>query len=229
MNLSTIEMEIESYDDTTSSLVTTGFIFSNKDKKYIVSVHHDMPIKYKNIKVTFDSLTFYTHVIHRPIWNELVVLDFPDTVDYDCPIYCKGYKTSINKNDKLHASYISNIKYRELTKIPYYGFPWEYSSLYYKILFKDVCDNYKSGMPIYDDKKRLVGIFSKREDNIGYIIPSIYLQKTFERLDNDNIYIIEDKNITKVNNYNVNKKRNIYHSSLRDYIDLVCYFLLGRY
>ena len=33
-------------------------------------------------------------------------------------------------------------------------------------LFKDDCDKNKSGMPIYDDKKRLVGIFSKREDNI---------------------------------------------------------------
>lgn len=226
MNLSIIEMEIESYDDTINTLVTTGFIFSIKYKKYIISVHHDMPIKYKNIKVTFDSFSFYTHVIHRPIWNELVVLDFPDTIDYDCPIYCKGMKLSLNKNDKLHASYISKIKYRELTQIPYYGFPWDYSSLYYKILFKDDCDKNKSGTPIYDDKKRLVGIFSKREDNIGYIIPSIYLQKTFERTDNDNIYIIEDKNITKVNNYFVNKERKIYYPSLRDYIDLICYFLL---
>jgi len=226
MNLSTIVMEIESYDDTISTLVTTGFIFSQKDKKYIVSVHHDMPIKYKNIKVTIDSLTFYTHVIHRPIWNELVVLDFPDTIDYELSIYCKGYKTSLNKDDKLHAPYISKIKYRELTQLPYYGFPWDYCSLYYKILFTDDCDKNKSGMPIYDDKKRLVGIFSKRENNIGYVIPSIYLQKTFERTDNDNIYIIEDKNITKVNNYNVNEKRKIYHPSLRDYIDLVCYFLL---
>lgn len=225
MYLPLIEMFLETYDNTIQTLVTSGFIFTYNKKQYLVSVHHELPIKYKNIKVTFNDITFETQVIHKPIWNELVVLNIPNDIKLDTLSFNKS-KNIINKSHNLKSPFINNIRLRELSKLPICGLPWNYKNLYYKILFNDIVEfesEPKSGSPIYMNK-HLVGIFSKRDDNIGYVIPVIYLIKTFEKKDNENIYMVPN-DITKINN-NIIVDNKIYYRSLKEYINVETFCLL---
>ena len=62
------------------------------------------------------------------------------------------------------------------------------------------------------------------EDNNIYILPTYYIIKTLNKLDNDNIYSLDD-NISKINKYFI-RNNNIYHKSLKINIPLDAYLNL---
>ena len=73
----------------------------------------------------------------------------------------------------------------------------------------------------------MIGIFSKIDRNYIYVIPSYYLIKSIEKLDNNNIYTINEdlNNISKMD-FNLIKKNKIYHNSFITYLPIDCFLNL---
>ena len=99
-------------------------------------------------------------------------------------------------------------------------------NLYYTMEALTPLEEGDSGKPIYDKNKNLVGIFAKKEGNFVYVIPTIYILKSIEKVDNSNSYSLTDLNLIKKVNHSIVKNKCIYYSNFKSTIYLETYLLL---
>jgi hypothetical protein len=232
-----INSEIKFYDN--YDIESTGFLLNYRDKTYLISITHNEPINNFNIKGRYELIPLI-----RPVWNELIIFDGENIKNNNNNIFVfEKLVTSIPKNDILfmyNKSDCINLLVDSVESIKLYSFCPIPSITMIKCL---VTTNSKkiikslSGSPVFDNKNNLVGIFSKvlkiNNNFYVYVIPSYYLQKTFEKINNNNIYFIKYLgDINKINNYNIDiidKTKNnydIYHPSLKVKVKLDSYLVL---
>ena len=191
---------------------TNSFLFQFENKIYTITTHHFLPFKEDEIYSIYNKIKIKHNIITRPIWNEILILDYNDSIKHNI---IKNYKKiKPLEKEKLYIGFekiesiMVGIKYITLGFIP--GNP----RLLYYTVNSETEINLKgySGSPVFDNNDKLIGIFCKKNRNQYYILPIIYLIKTLEKKDNNNIYWIEQniKNIKKINNFNI-KNNQIYY------------------
>ena len=205
-----------------------GFVLNYENKNYIITLHHNLPIH--SINIVGNESILSIKINSR--WNECLILDYLDHIN-NCKINNMIYKTLPKKNDMLYIihdrRYVMNTT--GITFIPFDNSP-NGIMIPYIVASMENFENVTglSGSPVYinNAKTSIVGVFSKFDasKNIAYILPIYIVTKCLERIDNNNIYTCDLKQIKKINIYNVNKKNEIYHPTLKIYIPLTTYFLL---
>jgi hypothetical protein len=226
-----LEIETQTFNEN-SKFSLSGFEFKYKNKKYIITTHHNLPIK----EVSYNTLanndklkSEKLEVVINPIWNELLVLKSKDISKeiISKEMFFDKFLISIpeisskvyihNSNNNIEG-YIKGIKFLSFDNINGYEIPY----IVMKITDKKTQDlQFKglSGSPVTMNNK-LIGIFTKYsiEDSSALIIPTYILLRTLEKKDNNNIYTVNNINmIHKIGNY-INKNNMIFHANMQIYI-----------
>lgn len=202
-------------------LEAKGFYIRYKKNTYFITLNHGFSIK--EMTINKEDICDYTNCL----WNEIVF----------CKKTCeKGQfvfsSFLVKQIDSIGKFFINNteLKYIENEYLPLNMLPENPLNLYYKFEIIDINADIGeglSGSAIYDNKKRLVGIFSKIENNYIYVIPTYYILKSLDKDDNNNIYTINKdiRNIKKID-FNLIKNNKIYHNSLKINIPIDCFLNL---
>jgi hypothetical protein len=197
-----------------------GFLLNYKSNKYIISVHHGLPI--------LDT----QDILINCSWNELLILNNSSDLLNLKEIKQLKYKIPpINNNLYIMYNYNNEIKLiiEDYTLININNLPTNPQIIYIKASIISYQDTLKSlsGSPVFNIYNKLIGIFCKQENNYVYILPTYYIIKTLEKKNNYSIYNINfNEPIKNINNYIV-KNNTIYHASLNMNIPLNAYFLLN--
>ena len=192
----------------TVEMETTGIAIIYNKQKYIVTVHQGLSIK--TIKIS--TYEFTDFIVCG--WNDLILI--PINVTFPNLFVFKHFvKKQINVLTKLNSS----IKYIDNEFFPINMIPENPPNLYYKMSTSVEIN----GGPVYNNKN-LVGIISKTEDNILYVIPAIYIIKSCEKIDNTTIYTL-NCSPTKINRYKVINK-SIYYRKINSLIPVTTYIAL---
>lgn len=224
-----------------------SFIFKYLKKEYIISVHHFKPIVNTIMNITEKIMLRPNKVI---LWNELQIFDCPDKKYFLNTKVIKSYRTRFLKKDATVGMYINNKK-ETFVCVDYEIIhnTLIQKNIYLKILLSDkntsnklnddinIIDKFKglSGSPVFDKNDNFIGVFCKiKTDNdkiYGYALPSIYLIKSLEKSDNENLYEldIQDLNNLKIGKYEVqnnNDKHTIYYSPINYKIPLEIFYSL---
>ena len=223
-------MKVVINDRNICNLNTIGCIIYYKGTNYMVSVYHGMPIE-DIVTINYGKSKQQAKIETIPVWNELILINCCNLNDLIIPI--KSFRIQpptanekLNaKNDDIQFKYLTNV-FMELNMIP--GNPL---LLYYKVEL--LCGSIKqsySGLPIFDKKKKLIGVFSKLENKkYGYIIPYYYIKQTICKGNSNNgIYFPESilgKKVLKIDNNKVTRNK-IYNKSLKTYLPISCHLLL---
>ena len=230
---------IDSINDTKSIGISKGFLFKYLNEIVLISVHHFKPI-----------ITTLINTIEKPLlitkknvfWNELLIFNNPNKRYTLNTKVIKTYRTRFIKKLTQINIFINNKKetfislwYNILQNTPclksyylYFLISEELNNIT-SLLFK-----YKglSGSPVFDNDKNIIGIFCKVkiEDNklYGLVLPIIYLIKTLEKSDNENLYFLntEINSINKIEKYKINKYNKIYYSPINYEIPLDIFYIL---
>lgn len=216
-----------------TAIYENGFVIKHNTKKYIVTLHHNLPIN-KVIDENKNEL----EIIINSNWNELLFLKLPDDIsdipDYN--IYINNFQTKLPKKSDIAHINIDGTKFKiDITNITY--FPFDningYKLPYIECCMKDNVSLYTDnnekliGSPVFIDNK-MIGIYSRTNtSNIkGYIIPTYTIIKTLSKIDNNNIYTIPNlNNISKIGKFNINNNL-IYHQILKQNINIDSYIML---
>lgn len=211
-----IEFEIETPIKGEKILSQGKSIFiKDENRFFIVSVNHGYPCNFD----TFNQFKYKS--IINPSWNELVIFEV-DKKENPCSSF-------LIKNPDINSKYFidsEKIKFvrnefLEINMLP------NYPKLLYYVFQYNGKKELMCGSGIYSAKNKLVGIFAKQNDNLIYVIPSIYILKSIKKKTND-IYFPEfselDK-IKKINNY-VIKNGKIFYRPIGILIPLSTYFVL---
>jgi hypothetical protein len=221
---STISLEIitEAFYRKQIKMHLKGFNFTFNKKTYLITVHHNLPIK----TVKSNDIELNIHI--NSGWNEILILE-PST-----NLLCKNnnYVHILNKTDIIYITkddykiMFSNISYE------FIEFDNLYSSPRVPYITADIINlglEYNlsglSGSPVYKDNK-IVGIFSRYNiiKNKIYIIPIYLVIKTLSK-EYNNILNIPNKILKKINYYNV-KNGYIFYKPFNIRIPLDTYYLL---
>jgi hypothetical protein len=205
---------IDSINSTKSKGTSEGFLFKYNNITHLISVHHFKPI-IQTIVGSSDK-SFLRHENHI-LWNELQIFNEPDEKYTLNTKIIKTYRLRFNEPKTILNIYINNRK-AQFASCGYnivYHTPIQ-KSIYNQILLeesftKEMISKYKglSGSPVFDNYENLVGIFSKINviDNklYGYVLPVIYLIKSLDKTDNENLYYlnINDYENLKIGKYEV--------------------------
>lgn len=198
---------------------TTGIAIQYNKQKYIVTVHQGLSVE--KIIISTDKIYEFTDFIVCG-WNDLILIPINDIPNLF--VFKQFVKKQINVSSKYnidseHCKYISN-DFLPINMIP--GNP---SNLYYKMSTSYVIKEGDCGKPVYYNN-HLVGIIGKIEDTILYIIPSIYIIKSCEKVNNSSIYTLNNINtIEKINRYKVINK-SIYYIKINSLIPVDTYIAL---
>lgn len=192
-------------------MTTTSFIFCYDNIKYTITTHHFIPFNEQIIYSLYGKNKIMNKLLIRPIWNEILVLDCIDSFDHD--VIRSFKKSKPLENEDLYIGF-NNIKCK-MIGIKYFSIGYINGNpriLYYVLKSDEKIERGLSGSPVFDKDNKLIGIFCKMKRNEYYVLPVIYLIKTLEKSDNNNIYWIDNniKNIRKINNFNI-KNNNIYY------------------
>lgn len=221
----------ENYIDSKDSIINylQSFLFNFSGNTYVISIHHFLPFKKKNISLFCNDKRYECNILLRSSWNELMIIDSTDELNNNCYIF-KNYKLQIPNFDKKIYYTDSNMKELIIIGKKYYnvgmidGYP---RIVYYKMkCIKGCIDRQQSGSPVYDDKNKLIGIIEKTSEEYTLVLPIIYLIKTLEKKDNSNIFWISENinNIKKISNY-ILKNNELYFKAFGK-IPFDVYFLL---
>jgi hypothetical protein len=205
---------IDSINSTKSKGTSEGFLFKYNNTTYLISVHHFKPIIQTIIGSSDKSILRHKNHI---LWNELQIFTEPDEKYTLNTKIIKTYRLRFNEPKTILNIYINNRK-AQFASCGYnivYHTPIQ-KSIYNQILLektftKEMISKYKglSGSPVFDNYENLVGIFSKIkviDDKLyGYVLPVIYLIKSLEKTDNENLYYlnINDYENLKIGKYEV--------------------------
>ena len=202
-----VRLELKSHNITNSYhlMRTTGFGWTNNKKNFIVTTHHNLPIKtinYKEKKLKIENDCY---------WNELLVLK---SSKIDIKYYNSSLsKYEIPKKDTIISFSDISLKVIDYTIIPYNDMPNEPGNIYIVCEFVDKQIDLRgySGCPVFENNK-LIGIICKTYRDKVLILPIYYLNKIFQK---DN-YIYKPKVI----------KPDIMHHTLGIEIPFSTYYLL---
>jgi hypothetical protein len=218
-----ITIVTQDFCDNNLTLNLTGFIIQHNEKKYIITTHHNLPIKH----IIADGEIRHPYI--NSCWNELLIIN---TNENDILKYTT-YESVQLKIPKINTILTMN---KILLKVI------DYECLYFDnqknspvipyikcslINFKSIELAGLSGSPVMFDNK-IIGIFSKCNLELGYcyILPIYIAIKNLEKKDNNNIYTISNlSDIRKINNFLISDMQ-IYHSKLKINIPLQSYLLL---
>ena len=198
---------------------TTGIAIQYNKQKYIVTVHQGLSVE--KIIISADKIYEFTDFIVCG-WNDLILIPIDNIPNLY--VFKQFVKKKINVSSKYnidseYCNYISN-DFFPINMIP--GNP---SNLYYKMSTSYVIKEGDCGKPIYYNNN-LVGIIGKIEDTILYIIPSIYIIKSCEKVNNSSIYTLNNIDIIeKINRYKVINK-SIYYIKINSLIPVDTYIAL---
>lgn len=230
MSISRIEMKVVINSRKICDLIAIGCIIYYKGTNYMVSVYHGMPIE-DFVTINYGKSKQQAKIKTIPVWNELILINCSNLNDLIIPI--KSFRIQppteneklYAKNDDIGFKYLSNV-FMPLNMIP--GNPL---LMYYKVelIYGNIKQSY-SGLPIFDKKKKLIGVFSKLEnEKYGYIIPYYYIKRTIcKDKSNNGIYFpqsILGKKVVKIDNNKVTCNK-IYNKSLKTYLPISCHLLL---
>lgn len=225
-NTIALKLTTQSFKDKNINLSINGFIINIGKKKYIISIHHNLPISSISELSSDNSLK----VKINSAWSEIVVLSTTNIDTSNYVIHTKSQKHLPKENDLLIIKHCDK-RYECIvvghTFVPYNNLS-NNNRIPYIIALLNIKENVAglSGCPVYINDK-LVGIFSKYDkvNSHVYIIPIYLVIKNFEKKDNFNIYNLPSTNIKKINTYHV-KSNETYHPTLKINIPLDCYCLL---
>lgn len=224
-----LDNEIETLNKNFDVRKSMGFIIKYDSKHYIVSTHHFLPIFDTNLNT--HSKKIKLKKIKDIYWNELNIFEPPDFKYLHNTTVIKNIKTrflepktlvklQMNENIiKFEKSYFECIDYT--TNFP--NIMSNLSNIYLRFDLgkkQDYLNLNKlmglSGSPILSKDDSLVGIFCKfeiQDDNIlGWALPSIYLIKSLNKIDNKNLYYIDYPSFDniKIGQYDVQLISNTY-------------------
>jgi hypothetical protein len=212
-----------------------GFMINYENKNIIVSINHNLPVSFEDIEVKIDRKIFFkTHIIHRPLWNQITLLKCPESIKLSNKTI-KNLKFCCKIEEKF---YMSNkkivLRYSRQKYLPFANFSFGNTLpvLHYAcVAVENQPSRSDSGCCVYDEKGKIIGIFTsgvKTSDNkiLFFILPIVYLQKTLIKKNKKDIFFLEsDRIITKVNNYYV-RKHLIFSRQLGMNIPEAMYYML---
>lgn len=210
-----INLNLEKIEDIKISVEINGFILNYNSIDYLITLHQYYPIKSINI----DNLQFEEQNIIQSSWNELLIIKNIDNKNYRKVKHIKSVLPLINQElyCKNELSTVIEYEYHNINNFPCYP-----RILYIKI---SKSDNHHYGLPVFQKNKKLIGIIASIYDDYSLVIPTYYILKIIQKECNNNIYIINNNNIKKIDKYNV-KNKYVYHNQLSFKIPLDVYFTL---
>ncbi len=205
--------------DKTVKTIGKSFLIKYNKQIYFIGIHHGYPISYINInKNNFDKDN-----LNICSWNEILFKNIDYTMDQF--VFNKFSKKQINSSNFYYCD-TKRLKYKNNHYFPINMLPGNVKNLYYVMeCLNDMIKPSNSGSPVYDKDKKLIGIISKIKKNDIFVIPIIYLCNSIDKIDNLNIYTICERNPKSIESYNVTNN-NIYHSSLKAYINKDTFLVL---
>ena len=233
--------EINTLTDTIKKYGSKGFLFRYEGFNYIITVHHFMPILTSYLN--FEDIQIKLNKSKNIYWNELNILEAPlpnksnkiITNFYKNKISIKSYKTRFPETNSTITIEINN----KFERYPLYGHEYlqdEYSdieSIYLKFyickyLNPAMIKKYQgfSGSPVYSSDNNLVGVFcsvsvDKNNNLFGLFLPTIYIIKSLQKIDNEHIYKLDIKHDTdlKIGNFEIQKNVHSLHNHQKnDYV-----------
>lgn len=222
-----IELTTQSFESKNISINMKGTIINYENKQYIITLHHNIPVEMVSVNKKPSNIKI------NSMWNESLILESDEELSSNNSDIV--FQKSLPKiNDTLLLKTFD--KRYEMKTIGFHFLPFDNSPNSPKIPYitasfiKRHDDNISglSGTPIYINKTKLIGLFSKfnSETNIVYILPIYVILKTIDKKNNSHVFGSELQNIKKVGTYNVNSMTEIYHPTLKIYVPLATYFLL---
>lgn len=189
-----------------------GFFVKHAKETYLIVPHLGMDVKCITIFDTFIDNFIYAE------WNDIIVAKY--TPSDDIFVFTKLSTKRINTIENLQID-SNDGKYLEHTYFPINMIPDNLLCLYYVI---ETNNSILTGLPVYHNNN-VIGVCVRAEDNINFVLPSIYIIKTIERLTNKMLYLPEFEKITKIDNYLVNNYQ-IYSRVFNMNIDIGAYINL---
>jgi len=202
-----------------------SFILSYKSKKFIVTLHHNLPIN----NVTDEEGNMLDIHINSQ-WSEVLIIksDMINLSNY------KQFNEIQNKPPKegnemiLLADGRYNMVAKEVSMIPFDNLSTDFTIPYITAEFTEPIATFAglSGSPVVINN-RVVGIFSKYNvmTKTAYIIPIYIVIKNLDKTNNNSIFHCNTLNIKKINTFNV-KNQEIYHPTFKININVNSYFLI---
>jgi hypothetical protein len=226
-------------NDIVINFCVKGFILNYKSNKYMITVHHGLPLGEKAIADHELCLTDHeplvlndTDILINCVWNELLIIDSGNRNINLKEIKQIKYKIpSINNYIYIMYNHHNEIKLiiENYILININNLPTNPQIIYIKALFVSHTGSVSglSGSPVFDSYNKLIGILCKQEGNYIYILPAYYIIKTLEKKNNNSIYDFQyDDPINNINNFKVTDDT-IYHPSLGIVMPLNAYYLLN--
>ena len=209
-----INYDLETLEEIDINIDVKGFILNYNLENYIITLHQWYPIK---------TITVENKIVDNIIqssWNELLVIK--DTFENTQYKIIKNIKNVLPNKDQIlfcddDILTVIDYQHRNINNLHIYP-----RILYIKAIYNKV---HYPGTPVFQKNGKLIGIISNIINDYVYIIPTYYIIKTLQKESNDKIYMLYDKNITKINNFNV-KNNYVYHKQMSIKIPLDMYFVL---
>ena len=225
LDLVHLTLYTDSFFNKSLEISLNGFIFKFNDHKYIITVHHNLPI---NMIKHNNSLL---NVKINSNWSEILILDLPeDLFDYKIHKLYQHKLPSINDILTIKSNdHNLNVNVIGFNFLPFDNLPNSSKIIYIKAKITEDYDLLGlSGCPVYYNNI-LVGVMSKwniRTSTV-YIIPFYVIIKNLLKTNNNNIYLLNNSiRLKKIGYYNIKDNNTIYHRCLKYYIPIDTYILL---
>jgi hypothetical protein len=216
-----INIICEPFIEITKCVDIKGFLFEYKHKKFIISIHHFLPISQ-----IIDNNKNNINILINSNWSEILILEPREEDIYNNELI-KNFNTKIPEKESILT--VNNIKLimNNIEMIPYNNIDSNNTIPYIIANIRNCNDiNFSgfSGYPVFNIDNQLIGIFSKYNNvnNTVYILPIYILIKHFEK--NNNIITTLSERPQKIKKYLV-KNDYIYHKIFKS-LSLNSYYLI---
>ena len=206
-----IDFELEEFNGSIEKTTTDGFFYTRNKKNYYITTHSFLPVN-KCLNDDF-NISFQSN------WNEIMILKIKNSKEkFNVKFSNKlPHIGSILTNNSINAT-VREICFFNFAFLPNYP-----KTIYIKLKVENA-NNIFPGTPFYDNVSRLTGIVSFTEDDYLFLLPSYYIEKTFQKKNQLEVFDIDDE-ILKINK-NVVKKNMIYNPYIGYTIPLSSYMVL---
>jgi len=217
--------EIASLNDSKRYSDCTGFIVKFESKKFIVSVHHFLPLISTYLNINSEKIKL--NKIKDIYWNEINIFEFSDSKFFLNTKIIKDLKTRFIKPGQTIKIEIKN-KFEKFPSVDYQVIALNPLSKLRGIYMRFYIGEYKddenlkifkglSGSPVFSNEDFLIGLFCKIQiiDNriFGLVLPTIYIIKSIIKNDSQSLYSInlDSYENLKIGNYDILKEEEVYH------------------
>ena len=212
-----IILKLHDIGDDNPMVSLNGIIIFYNKSQYIVTLHQGLPVK--EIIFSINNKKYIVTNFTICGWNDLIFFPFNESTDLF--VFKHFVKKQINVTTSYNVeSYHTSCKYLMNEFIPINMIPGNPTNMYYKMSCNK--EIYESGVPITINNK-LIGIIAKTENDILYVIPTIYITNSIIKKDNRSIYTIpcNMRDIVKFGYYKI-KNNNIYYNKMNALVPLDC-------